>query len=62
MSVVTNADKALDEARENINQVYKNLLTVLDPDTWGHTDYNKAFIDKIQEAAIKVLELKRLIN
>ena len=62
MGVITTADEKLDEARVSIDNAYKNLLTVLNPDTWGSDEFNDAFLSKIHQAAFKLIEIKNLIG
>lgn len=62
MSVTTTADEKLEEARENIAFAYKNILTVLDPDTWGSSDFNSNYIDDLHQVTLKLLEIKRLLK
>ncbi len=59
MSVTTTADEAIREAKENLSGAYKSLVCFLDEDTWGHSDYDNDFIDKVSEIALELLKLKR---
>jgi hypothetical protein len=59
MSVITTADEHITKAKELISEAYKNLLVVLDEETWGHKDYNETFLDNVQEVAMELLKLKR---
>ena len=34
MGVVTTAGEKRNEARDHINEAYKNLMEAIDPDTW----------------------------
>lgn len=61
MSVTTTADEKRDEAKDHMKQAYECLLVALDEDTWGSTDYNDDYVDKLHEVAIKILKLKRKI-
>jgi len=62
MSVITTADEKLEEAKENINIAYKNILTVLDPDTWGSNEFNAYYLDDLHKVLLKLLEIKRLLK
>ena len=46
-------------AKELISEVYKELLVVLDEDTWGHKDFVDGYIENVQEVAVELLKLKR---
>ncbi len=59
MGVTTTADTKKEEAKEHLSDAYKALLTVLDENTWGHSDFNKDYIDTIHEVALEILKLKR---
>lgn len=59
MSVRTAADEKIIEAKEHLAQAYKALLTVLDEDTWGHSEFDQEYIDTVKEAAFDVLKWKR---
>ena len=56
---MTTAQEKLRSAKELMAQAYKDLLTVLDEDTWGYDDYSSDFIDEVQEIAMQILILKR---
>lgn len=62
MAVRTTADEKLDEARENINTAYKNILEVLNPDTWGSDNFNDSYIDNLYKVLSSLIELKRLLK
>jgi hypothetical protein len=59
MSVITTADEKITQAKELISEAYKNLLVVLDEETWGHNDFIEGYIDTVQEVAMELLKLKR---
>jgi len=59
MSVRTTADEKRDEAKYHINMAYECLLEVLDPDTWGHNEYDDKYFETIEKTLIKLLKLKR---
>jgi hypothetical protein len=61
MSVRTEADDAIDRAKDHINSAYKELSKALDKDTWGSDDYKEEYMDKVQEAALLLLKIKRSI-
>jgi hypothetical protein len=60
--MTTIADKNLDEAKEHINQAYKNLLIVIDSDTWGHENFHDLYVDKIEECIIELAKIKRKLK
>lgn len=62
MGVVTRADEKLKSAEANINQGYKDLLEVLNPDTWGNSDYNEQFLTKIHECVADLLKIKQKLK
>ncbi len=59
MGIITKADEKLKDAKEKINEAYKDLLEFLDEETWGHEDYDNDFIDKVHEIALELLKVKR---
>lgn len=61
MSVTTTADEKIRNAKELLSQAYKELLVVLDEDTWGHNDLKEDYVDTVQEVAVEILKLKRKI-
>lgn len=59
MGVTTTADEKIRKAKELMSEAYKELLMVLDEDTWGHNEYREGYIDEVQEVAMELLRLKR---
>lgn len=59
MGVTTTADEKLRSAREKIDGAYKDLLEFLNEDTWGHSEFQTDFIDKVHETALELLKIKR---
>jgi hypothetical protein len=59
MSVTTTADEKIRNAKELISNAYKELLIVLDEETWGHNDFKEGYIDEVHEIAVELLKLKR---
>lgn len=59
MSVTTTADENIREAKEQVSKAYKNLLNVLDEDTWGHGEFKAEYIDEIQKITVELLKIKR---
>lgn len=59
MSVTTTADEKIKEAKYKLAEAYKALLTVLDEDTWGHSDFKEEYMDIVQEVAFEILKWKR---
>jgi len=59
MSAIKTTDQKISEAKQEIAKAYKNLLIVLDEDTYGHNDLTNSYIDTIQEVAAELLKLKR---
>lgn len=59
MGVTTTADEKIRKAKELMSEAYKELLMVLDEDTWGHNEYREGYIDDVQEVAMELLKLKR---
>jgi len=60
MSVRTDADKALEDARNHITEAYKCLLTVINPDTWGSDGYSEEFDKKLMESLTELNKLRKL--
>lgn len=59
MSVTTTADEAIHRATDHLESAYKDLLAVVNPDTWGHSDFKKEYIDDIFEAISLIMNAKR---
>ena len=59
MSVTTRADEKIREARENLDVAYKNILIVLNPDTWGHEEYSSEFLEGLHKIANDLFKLKK---
>ena len=59
MGVTTTADEKIAMAKELLSSAYKELLIVLDEDTWGHKDFNEEYITTIHEVSSELLKLKR---
>jgi len=57
--MTTTADEKITKAKDLISDAYKELLIVLDEDTWGHKDFKDGYIDTVQEVAMELLKLKR---
>jgi len=61
MSVTTTADEKRGEAKDHVKKAYECLLTVLDIDTWGSSNYTDTYIDDMHEVALSLLKLHRKI-
>ena len=59
MSVTTTADEKIRSAKEHLSAAYKDLLEVLDEDTWGHDDFIDGYIDTVAEVTIEILKIKK---
>jgi hypothetical protein len=59
MGVTTTADEKIMEARNGVDQAYRAILTVLDPDTWGHGDFNSEYIEKLHFIQLELLKIKK---
>lgn len=59
MGVRTTADDKLDEVIDNINDAYKNIMVVIDPNTWGSEEFKSEYLFKLEEIAIKLARIKR---
>lgn len=57
--MTTTADGKIRHAKELMSEAYKELLIVLDEDTWGHDEFKEGYIDEVQEVALEILKLKR---
>jgi len=60
MSVRTAADEALEDVRNHINDAYKSLLIVINPDTWGSDCYSEEFNKKLMETLTELNKLRKL--
>ena len=59
MGVITTADEKIKKAKDLISEAYKELLIVLDEDTWGHDTFTEEYIDQVEEVTMTLLKLKR---
>ena len=59
MSVITTADEKIKKAKDLISEAYKELLIVLDEDTWGHDTFTEEYINQVEEVTMTLLKLKR---
>lgn len=59
MSVTTTTDEKIQSAKDHLSIAYKELLIVLDEDTWGHNGLDELYINTIHEITIEILKLKR---
>jgi len=59
MSVTTEADKKIASAKEHLHLAVNDLLTVINPDTWGTIDLVEDYIKDVQTVAIKLIKLNR---
>lgn len=57
--MTTTVDEKIRHAKELITDAYKELVIVLDSDTWGHSDLKDEYIDDIQKITLKLLKIKR---
>jgi len=57
--MTTTADEKIMNAKDLLSQAYRELLIVLDENTWGHSDFNEEYIDKVSDIAMQLLKLKR---
>lgn len=62
MGVITTADESVEKARELIAEAYSQLVRALDPQTWGHDDFNTDYVDKLHEVALGLLQIKRKLK
>jgi hypothetical protein len=62
MSVRTEADDQLDRTREHVLGAIMALNKILIEECWGHDEYNEAFRNDIQDANIKLLEVRKLLR
>jgi len=59
MSVTTTCDEKIMSAKEHLSAAYKDLLTVMDEDTWGHFDYKEGYVETVSDVARRILECKK---
>lgn len=59
MSVKTEADTLLEEAREELSSSIAKFQKVLDPDTWGSKQYKDEFIEDLDLAVVELLRIKK---
>ncbi len=59
MSVTTTADEKIRKAKELMSEAYKELLVVLDEDTWGHSELRDDYLENVQTVVFELLKLKK---
>ena len=59
MAVRTTADEILDRVKDNLNKAQKELLLILDTDTWGSDNYSKEYIETLEEILLALSRIKR---
>ena len=58
MSVHTTADELRSKVKEHLTIAHKQILEILNEDTWGHGDISKDYLDTLHEVAIEIFKLK----
>ena len=59
MSVNTTADDCILKAQELISEARKELLIVLNEDTWGHRDFKEGYIEEVHQIVSDLLKIKK---
>lgn len=62
MSVTTTVDIKLEVTRFHIEEAYKNILEVLNPDTWGHHDLDSSYLDNLHAVLKSLRETKKALR
>ena len=62
IGVTTTADERLAEAKEHLNDAYKCLMEVCNPETWGHNDFKDEYLEKLFEVNIDILKIKNKLK
>ena len=57
--MTTTADEKIHEAKKSIDLAIKQLLVVVDEDTWGYRDLGKEYINIVFEAMIELHKIKQ---
>jgi hypothetical protein len=58
MSVVTTADEKIKNAKALMSEAFKELLVVLDDETWGHSNFSNEYLEEVLKVSAKLLKLK----
>lgn len=59
MGVVTTADEKRDKAKELIQEAYLLLQEVVDPETYGNSEYSESYVEKVEECLADLRKMKR---
>lgn len=62
MSVITEADRKLTEARQAIRVALKAINEIVVEECWGHDQWNEEFTSKVQEAHSILIKLRRKLS
>lgn len=62
MSVTTTADEKLQSAKDHLKEASIDILEILHPDTWGHSDYKEEFIATLEEVLIQLRQIRLKIS
>lgn len=54
MSVTTTADEKVREAKEHLERAEKLLYEATNPNTWGFSDYEKTYQEKLMKLQMKL--------
>lgn len=59
MSIHTDFHKKIDDAKDKISEAYELLVACLHEDVWGRDNIKEEYIDKVHEASLELLKMKR---
>lgn len=57
----TRFDELRDSVKEKLKEVDKELLEMLNPDTWGHDDVRSSYIDVLGEVMLQIKNIRKRV-
>ncbi len=62
MSVTTEADRCLDNAKESTQSAVENLSKIIVDKVWGHDDWNDVYSNNMKKAWMLLMEARDLLG
>ena len=62
MSVITEADKALDRTKHSVEDAVKNLSKIIVDQVWGHDDFSKEYKEELQRVFASLILVREKLG
>ena len=59
MGVYTTADVKLESAKDHLQKAINDMVELINPDTWGHSEYSSDAMDRFIEASLELIKIRR---